>query len=104
MKKIPKQEYTAEFKEQAVKRSQDVGIGVAARELGWLDTALMCTHEMAVPGSLERCVRVLIHWNSTRRADQIIHVYIRGARWLRPELAAALPALLAAKHQAASEA
>lgn len=76
---------------------------VAARELGWLDTALMCTHEMAVPGSLERCVRVLIHWNTTRRADEIIHVYIRGARWLRPELAAALPARLAAKQQVASD-
>ena len=34
MKKIPKQEYTAEFKEQAVKRAQEVGVGVAARELG----------------------------------------------------------------------
>lgn len=34
MKKIPKQEYTAEFKDQAVRRAQEVGIGVAARELG----------------------------------------------------------------------
>ena len=34
MKKIPKQEYTAEFKEQAVKRAQEMGVGVAARELG----------------------------------------------------------------------
>jgi len=34
VKKIPKQEYTAEFKEQAVKRAQEVGVGVAARELG----------------------------------------------------------------------
>jgi chorismate mutase len=61
---------------------------VAARELGWLDTALICTHEMAVPGSLERCVRVLIHWNTNRRADQIVHVYTRGATTLRPERAA----------------
>ena len=60
---------------------------VAARELGWLDTALICTHEMAVPGSLERWIRVLIHWNTTRRADEIVHVYIRGARNLRPERA-----------------
>jgi chorismate mutase len=60
---------------------------VAARQLGWLDTALFCTHEMAVPGSLPRCVRVLIHWNTTRRADEIRHVYIRDARNLRPERA-----------------
>jgi chorismate mutase len=76
---------------------------VAARELGWVDTALMCTHEMAVPGSLARCVRVLIHWNTTRRADEIVHVYIRGARWLRPERAAALPGILAAKQQQPTE-
>ncbi len=58
---------------------------VAARQLGWLDTALFCTHEMAVPGSLERCIRVLIHWNTTRGANEIRHVYIRGAQNLRPE-------------------
>ena len=61
---------------------------VAARELGWLDTALLCTHEMAVPGSLQGCIRVLIHWNTTRRADEIRHVYIHGAKNLRPERAA----------------
>jgi chorismate mutase len=72
---------------------------VAARGLGWTDTALMCTHEMTVPGSLERCIRVLINWNTTRRADEVVHVYIRGARRLRPERAAALPAILAAKQQ-----
>lgn len=60
---------------------------VAARELGWLDTALICTHEMAVPGSLERCIRVLIHWNTSRRAAEIVHVYVRGATTLRPERA-----------------
>jgi chorismate mutase len=58
---------------------------VAARDLGWRDTALFCTHEMAVPGSLSRCIRVLIHWNTTRRANEIVHVYIREARNLRPE-------------------
>lgn len=61
---------------------------VAARALGWLDTALLCGHEMMVPGSLQRCIRVLVHWNTTRRADEIVHVYIRGAQNLRPERAA----------------
>lgn len=60
---------------------------VAARESGWLDTALLCGHEMNVPGSLQRCIRVLVHWNTTRRADEIVHVYIRDARGLRPERA-----------------
>jgi chorismate mutase len=60
---------------------------VAARELGWTNTALMCGHEMNVPGSLQSCIRVLIHWNTSRRADEIVHVYLRGARSLRPERA-----------------
>jgi len=72
---------------------------VAARQLGWIDTALMCTHEMVVPGSLARCVRVLIHWNTSRHADEIVHVYMRGARTLRPELAAAAEAALAANRR-----
>jgi chorismate mutase len=60
---------------------------VAARQIGWYDAALFCTHEMAVPGSLPRCIRVLIHWNTDRRAEEIVHVYIREARSLRPERA-----------------
>jgi chorismate mutase len=60
---------------------------VAARELGWLDTALLCGHEMAVPGALTGCIRVLVHWNTSRRADEIVHIYIRGAQHLRPERA-----------------
>ena len=63
---------------------------VAARGLGWLDTALLCGHEMSVPGSLPRCIRVLVHWNTTKRADEVVHVYVRGARNLRPERAASL--------------
>lgn len=65
---------------------------VAARALGWTDTALLCGHEMVVPGGLQRCIRVLVHWNTERRADQVVHIYIRGARNLRPDRTAALAA------------
>ncbi len=58
---------------------------LAARQLGWHDVALMCGHEMAVPGSLKLCIRVLVHWNTTLRNDEIQHVYIRGAVNLRPD-------------------
>ncbi len=58
---------------------------LAARQMGWNDVALMCAHEMAVPHGLKLCIRVLIHWNTTRRADEIHHVYIRGAVSLRPD-------------------
>jgi chorismate mutase len=61
----------------------------AARELGWQRMALLCGHEMAVPGALERCIRVLIHWNTEKRASEIEHVYLKGAASLRPEWARA---------------
>ncbi|GER86127.1 chorismate mutase [Dictyobacter vulcani] len=57
---------------------------VAARGLGWTDTALMCTREIPVPDSLGKCIRVLIHVNTTRSANEIQHVYIKGAVNLRP--------------------
>lgn len=58
---------------------------LAARQLGWFDVALLCGHEMEVPGSLNRCIRILLHWNTTRRADEVIHVYLHGAHGLRPD-------------------
>ncbi len=57
----------------------------AAREMGWRDVALLCTHEMAVPGGIPRCIRVLIHWNTEKRQDEIKHIYLREAKRLRPD-------------------
>ena len=59
----------------------------AARALGWEDVALLCAHEMDVPHGLEKCIRVLIHWNTTTRVDEVRHVYLRGAVVLRPDRA-----------------
>ena len=59
---------------------------LAARQLGWLDVPLMCGHEMGVPGSLERCVRVLLNWNTTKGQRDVRHVYIKDAVKLRPDL------------------
>ncbi len=60
---------------------------LAARDIGWTEVPLMCAHEMAVPGSLQKCVRVMIHVNTTKSAAEIRHVYLKGARELRPEWA-----------------
>lgn len=57
---------------------------VAARGLGWTDTALMCTREIPVPNSLKKCIRVLIHVNTDQSVEEIQHVYIREAVNLRP--------------------
>jgi chorismate mutase len=60
---------------------------LAARQLGWEGVALMCAREIPVPNSLSKCIRVLLHVNTTRSAAEIQHVYIRGAVKLRPEFA-----------------
>jgi chorismate mutase len=58
----------------------------AARDLGWTQTALMGMQEMGVPEGLKLCIRVLIHWNTDRRMDELQHVFLRGAAALRPDL------------------
>jgi chorismate mutase len=59
---------------------------LAARQLGWLEVPLLCGHEMAIPGSLPRCIRVLVHWNTELSQSEIQHVYVRDAIKLRPDL------------------
>lgn len=60
----------------------------AAREIGWDLVPLMCAREIPVPGGLPRCIRLLIHWNTSLSQTQIEHVYLREATALRPDLAA----------------
>ena len=57
----------------------------------WKDVPLLCVNEIPVPRSLSRCIRILIHWNTDRRQEDIRLVYLRGARRLRPEWAARVP-------------
>jgi chorismate mutase len=58
---------------------------LAARQLGWYDVALLCNHELDVPGSLRSCIRVLLHWNTDTPQSEIVHVYIKKAVNLRPD-------------------
>lgn len=59
---------------------------LAARQLGWLDVPLLCGYELEVPGSLSKCIRILVHWNTDKPQHDIVHVYIQGAQKLRPDL------------------
>jgi chorismate mutase len=58
---------------------------LAARQIDWNHVALLCGHEMNVPGSLPMCLRILLHVNTEKRAEEIVHVYLKGAKVLRPE-------------------
>ncbi|MFH1826650.1 MAG: chorismate mutase [bacterium] len=55
----------------------------AARELGWQDTPLFCTREIAVPGSLPKCLRVLMQVNTEKSPAEIKHIYLKEAVNLR---------------------
>ena len=60
---------------------------VAARKrLGWNDVPLMCGHEMARPGAIGRCIRILILWNTDKAQNEVLHAYLNDAAKLRPDL------------------
>jgi chorismate mutase len=59
---------------------------VAARRMGLDKAALLCVHEIDVPGSLRKCIRILIHFNSDREMRDLEFVYLKDAKKLRPDL------------------
>lgn len=61
---------------------------LAARQMGWEQVPLLCGQEIAVPDSLPKVLRVLIHWNTDLPQSEIRHMYLRKAIALRPDLAA----------------
>jgi len=57
---------------------------VATRELGWpSNLALLCGHEMNVPNTLPRCLRVLMLVNTKKGPEEIMHVYLGEAKKLK---------------------
>jgi len=58
----------------------------AIREIGFGAVPLLCAAEIAVPGAMPLCVRVLLHVQATRSRDEIHHVYLHGAQGLRDDL------------------
>jgi chorismate mutase len=57
----------------------------AARDLGWTDVPLLGVTEVDKPGAPPRCIRVLLHWNTSCRHDEIVHVYLRGSNVMRAQ-------------------
>jgi chorismate mutase len=50
---------------------------------------MLCARGIPVPNSLPRVIRVLVHWNTELKQNEITHVYLREAVKLRPDLVAA---------------
>ncbi|MEO2018294.1 MAG: chorismate mutase [Fuerstiella sp.] len=61
----------------------------AARHIGMTTVPLLCALEIPVEGSLQKCIRILLHVNSDRKPAEIEHVYLRKAEKLRPDMKSA---------------
>jgi chorismate mutase len=60
---------------------------LAVRQMGITSVPMLCAQEIAVPGALPRCIRVLVHIDSDRGRHDVKHVYLHAAQALRPDLA-----------------
>jgi chorismate mutase len=58
----------------------------ASREIGFGDVPLLCAAEIPVPGSMPKCVRVMVHTYTHLSRTQLRHTYLHGARVLRDDL------------------
>ena len=61
----------------------------AARSLGMSQVPLLCASEIAVPNSMPRCIRILLHVNTEQPQSAMKHVYLREAKRLRPDMVSA---------------
>ena len=57
-----------------------------ARDIGFGAVPLLCASEIAVAGGTPRCLRVLLHIQTTLSRDELRHVYLHGAQGLRDDL------------------
>jgi chorismate mutase len=62
---------------------------LAAREAGWHEVPMLTAAEAPSALGLARCIRVLVHVETPRPRTAMCHVYLHGARVLRPDLARA---------------
>jgi chorismate mutase len=58
----------------------------AARRMGLGAVPLMCAQEIPVRGAMPSVVRVLMHFHTVRRPDEIAPTYLDGAESLRDDL------------------
>jgi chorismate mutase len=62
----------------------------AARRLGWLNTPMLCGHDMAVqqpnPRGVAMCIRILLLYNTPRPQAAMRFAYLRGAEAIKNDL------------------
>jgi chorismate mutase len=73
-----------------ISTTEDINAAFPAKALrkfsGWTYVPVMCMREIPVANSLNMCIRVMMHVNTTQSQEEIQHVYLNGAEVLRPDL------------------
>lgn len=73
-----------------ISSTQDLDATFPAKALrrlnGWTYVPVTCMQEMVVPGSLEKCIRIMLHIETERSQKEICHIYLEKAKNLRPDL------------------
>jgi chorismate mutase len=77
-----------------ISTTEDINAAFPAKVLrnleGWTYVPVMCMQEMPVPNSLKMCVRIMMHVDTTKSQEEIKHIYLKGAKILRPDLGSSL--------------
>lgn len=62
----------------------------AVRRLGWLNTPMLCGHDLEVrqpnPRGVAMCIRVLLLYNTPRPQSAMRFAYLRGAQAIKADL------------------
>ncbi|TRU05181.1 MAG: chorismate mutase [Microcystis sp. Msp_OC_L_20101000_S702] len=58
---------------------------IARERPHWQNVPLLDVQQMHVAGSLEKCIRVILHVNTPKLQGEMQHVYLQGAKNLRPD-------------------
>jgi chorismate mutase len=73
-----------------ISATDDINAAFPAKALrnidGWTHVPVMCMKELLVSDSLQMCIRFMIHINTELAQEDIKHIYLEGAKQLRPDL------------------
>jgi chorismate mutase len=73
-----------------ISATEDITAAFPAKALrklkGWTYVPVMCMSEIPVPNSMKMCIRIMMHINTKTDQDKLIHVYLKDAIVLRPDL------------------
>ncbi|WHY75877.1 chorismate mutase [Neobacillus sp. WH10] len=73
-----------------ISTTEDINAAFPAKALRkfaeWTYVPVMCMREIPVPNALKMCIRIMMHVDTDIAQDKIVHVYLKEAKVLRPDL------------------